>query len=85
LYVQGQFFGGFTRMSERAAYFDRDKLSWNEILKVLTVWLEYGDDPFEDEYSTILEELKNTVDEKRRARLNLVLIIMDFLHQKVYT
>lgn len=71
--------------SSRAAYFDRDVLNWNEILKVLTVWLEYGDDVFEDEYSTILEELKNTIDEKRKARLNLVLNIMDVLRQKVYT
>jgi hypothetical protein len=72
-------------MSARAAYFDRDVLNWNEILKVLTVWLEYGDDVFEDEYSTILEELKNTFDEKRRARLNVVLNIMDVLRQRVYT
>jgi hypothetical protein len=72
-------------MSSRAAYFDRDVLNWNEILKVLTVWLEYGDDVFEDEYSSILEELKNSVDEKRRGRLNLVLNIMDVLRQKVYT
>ena len=72
-------------MSSRAAYFDRDVLNWNEILKVLTVWLEYGNDVFEDEYSSILEELKNSVDEKRRGWLNLVLNIMDVLRQKVYT
>lgn len=66
------------------AYFDRDVLTWNEILKVLTVWLEYGDDPFEDEYSELLEELKKTDHEKRRERIKLVLDIMDFLREKVY-
>jgi hypothetical protein len=71
-------------MSKTIAYFDRDALSWNEIFKVLTVWLEYGDDHFEDEYSELLEEYNNSIDEKRRERIKLVLNIMDLLRRKVY-
>jgi hypothetical protein len=71
-------------MPDSKAYFDRDALTWNEIFKVLTVWLEYGDDPFDDEYSELLEELNTSVDEKRKERIGLVLDIMDFLREKVY-
>jgi hypothetical protein len=71
-------------MPNSKAYFDRDALTWNEILKVLMVWLEYGDDLFEDEYSEVLEEYNNSLDEKRKERIQLVLTIMDFLREKVY-
>ena len=77
-------FSSQVRMPDCKAYFDRDALTWNELLKVLMVWLEYGDDPFEDEYSEVLEELNKSVDEKRKERIQLVLTIMDFLREKVY-
>jgi hypothetical protein len=70
-------------MSTHFAYFDREVLTWSELCKVLMVWLQYGDDPFEDEYSNICEELQNTTDEKRRERLQIILSIMDFLRNKM--
>lgn len=72
-------------MSKHTAYFDRDTITWSELYKILKVWLEYGDDVFEDEYSAILEELKNTADTKRKEHLKMVLDCMDLVREMVYT
>ena len=72
-------------MSTSRVYFDRETISWSEAYKIIRVWIEYGYDAFEDEYSNIYEELQNSIDEKRKERLNMILNSMDLLREKMYS
>ncbi len=58
-----------------------EPLTWKQVHKILKEWMEYGDDPFYDQYAEYLDELKTTTDPKRAAVLKDILKLMDFLKQ----
>ncbi len=47
-------------------------------------WIDYGDDVFDDEYAELAFKLENTIDEKKRERLQDILDLMDLLRDNLY-
>ena len=56
-------------------------ITWQEIREIITEWIQYGDDPFEDNYASILEEYEKTTDEEQKKILKEVLALMDVLRK----
>jgi hypothetical protein len=71
-------------MPNTTAYFEKDSLTWTEIYKVIMAWIDYGDDVFDDEYAELAFKLENTIDEKKRERLQDILDLMDLLRDNLY-
>jgi hypothetical protein len=71
-------------MPKRAAYFHKDSVTWNELYKILLAWIDYGDDVFDSEYATLIEEYNRTTDETKRERLKIIFDIMELLRDNLY-
>lgn len=58
-----------------------EPLTWEKVQKILEEWMDYGDDPFDDQYAEYAYELSITTDPERAALLKKVLRLMDFLRK----
>ena len=53
--------------------------TWAEFRELITKWMKYGDDPFEDAYSEILDRMEKESDPEKKALFKEVLLTMDAL------
>jgi hypothetical protein len=59
----------------------KSKVTWDELYEFLKKLLSYGDDPFEDMYSELYEELKTVSDPQIKKNIETILQIMDVLRK----
>jgi hypothetical protein len=59
--------------------YKQEKVTWEQVCKIVTSWIKYGDDPFYDKYSEILEEMNEEKDPEVKKRLDMILKLMDVL------
>ena len=61
--------------------YKKKSLTWEEIYEFLKGLLSYGDDPFEDMVSEILEDLKKETDPEIKKNMKSILKIADLLRE----
>ena len=64
--------------------YKKETITWDEMYDVLMLWIEYGDDPFEDEYSELYEIYRNTQNPLLKKNIKTMLKIMDMLRPRCY-
>ncbi len=72
------------KMDDLREIYKQKTITWEEMYKVLKLWIEYGDDSFEDEYAELYEIEKHTTDPSHKKNLKTMLKIMNFLREKCY-
>jgi hypothetical protein len=61
--------------------YKKKSLTWEEIYEFLKELLSYGDDPFEDMISEILEDLRKETDPEIKKNMESILKIADLLRE----
>ena len=61
--------------------YKKKSLTWKEIYEFLKELLSYGDDPFEDMISEILEDLRKETDPEIKKNMESILKIADLLRE----
>lgn len=61
--------------------YKKKSLTWKEIYEFLKELLSYGDDPFEDMVSEILEDLRMETDPEIKKNMESILKIADLLRK----
>lgn len=72
-------------MDDLREIYKKNTITWDEMYDILMLWIEYGDDPFEDEYAELYEIEKHTTDPVHKKNLKTMLKIMGVLREKCYT
>jgi hypothetical protein len=61
--------------------YKKKSLTWKEIYEFLKELLSYGDDPFEDMVSEMLEDLRKETDPEIKKNMESILKIADLLRK----
>jgi hypothetical protein len=61
--------------------YKKKSLTWKEIYEFLKELLSYGDDPFEDMISEMLEDLRKETDPEIKKNMESILKIADLLRE----
>jgi hypothetical protein len=61
--------------------YKKKSLTWKEIYEFLKELLSYGDDPFEDMVSEMLEDLQKETDPEIKKNIESILKIADLLRK----
>ncbi len=61
--------------------YKKKSLTWKEIYEFLKELLSYGDDPFEDMVSEMLEDLRKETDPEIKKNMESILKIADLLRE----
>ena len=61
--------------------YKKKSLTWKEIYEFLKELLSYGDDPFEDMVSEMLEDLRKETDPEIKKNMESILKIVDLLRK----
>jgi len=73
---EGQFF-----LASGMDLYKKKSLTWKEIYEFLKELLSYGDDPFEDMVSEMLEDLRKETDPEIKKNMESILKIANLLRE----